>query len=350
MTTTETKPTGVQIANEGTVEWRQARSQGIGASEAAAVCGLDPYQDALSVWYDKVIHRMQADGADEDAIAGELDISTAYIRDTLNPPDLGDDVWFGSNVQPVIAAFFERQTGLKVLQSPAGMYQHPELEWMRATPDALIESRREMPEGGEWKSLDPHYAQILGVTKDATELPADAAKYHLQAQWQCEVVGFSVVHFGILIGRRLVPFEVSRDDRITGALKQRGAELWERVINLDPPDPDYSHRAALTLQKELHQQIADTRVELTAALVEIAYRNRELREQRKEIETELDANNARLLAEIGNHAAGVLPDGKEIRRIGISEKEISYVRKSSVQIRECKVPKGAVVLPPKLQR
>src|SRR5690606_22837425 len=38
------------IANDRTPEWHSARSKGVGASEAAAVCGVSPYETPFEVW------------------------------------------------------------------------------------------------------------------------------------------------------------------------------------------------------------------------------------------------------------------------------------------------------------
>ncbi len=35
-------------------EWLRYRKQGIGGSDAGAVCGLNPYRTAMEVYYDKI--------------------------------------------------------------------------------------------------------------------------------------------------------------------------------------------------------------------------------------------------------------------------------------------------------
>lgn len=35
-------------------EWLKYRKQGIGGSDAGAVCGLNPYRTAMQVYYDKI--------------------------------------------------------------------------------------------------------------------------------------------------------------------------------------------------------------------------------------------------------------------------------------------------------
>ena len=35
-------------------EWLKFRKKGIGGSDAAAVCGMNPYSSAMKVYYDKI--------------------------------------------------------------------------------------------------------------------------------------------------------------------------------------------------------------------------------------------------------------------------------------------------------
>ena len=49
----------VSILNLDKKEWLKYRKQGIGGSDAGAVCGLNPYRTAIQVYYDKTSHSIE---------------------------------------------------------------------------------------------------------------------------------------------------------------------------------------------------------------------------------------------------------------------------------------------------
>lgn len=332
---------GKRICDPNTPEWYAARNHGIGASEIAAVLGLSPHEDKLDVYTDKVIGLMAEGGAAIPDIAGELGVSQEYVIETLNPAER-DDAWFGKAVEPVIAEGFTRFTGIPVIATELGMYQHRDEKWMFATPDSLLQPA-ETQRLGEWKSLDPWYAGHLGVSK-SDELPASCAPWHLQAQQQMEVCAIPVVIFGVLIGRKVKAFPVQKDDRLAQAIIEGGREMWERIENRDPPPPNYEHPKALELQKRLHRDVEGTRIWLSAEGVQRATRRKEIKEQLKALGKELDAIDAALLDEIGNHAAGVLPDMMELRREHRDAVEVAaHTKKAHIQLHYRKYKRGDIL-------
>ena len=44
-------------------EWLRYRKQGIGGSDAGAICGLNPYCSAMQVYYDKTTKDMEGSAA-----------------------------------------------------------------------------------------------------------------------------------------------------------------------------------------------------------------------------------------------------------------------------------------------
>lgn len=85
-------------------EWLMHRKQGIGASEAAAAVGLNPYLSPLELWMIKT-------GRDADM-----------------PKDKPDDdrspLFWGNVLEPVVAECYSRRTGNKVRKVNA-VLQHP---------------------------------------------------------------------------------------------------------------------------------------------------------------------------------------------------------------------------------
>lgn len=44
------------------VEWLRLRKQGIGGSDAGAICGLNPYSSPIKVFWDKTTHESKYAG------------------------------------------------------------------------------------------------------------------------------------------------------------------------------------------------------------------------------------------------------------------------------------------------
>ncbi len=75
-------------------QWLQVRKQGIGSSDAAAACGLNPHMSMLELWMIKT-GRMQS------------------------PPDQPfknhySPLYWGNKLEPLIADYYQQRTGNKV--------------------------------------------------------------------------------------------------------------------------------------------------------------------------------------------------------------------------------------------
>ena len=91
-------------------KWLANRKNYIGASEVAAVLGMDPYRTPATVWSAKV-HGEPTDN-DNDAMA------------------------FGRDVEDAIAKLYTRRTGVKLEgDSDPEVIHHPEYPWIGATLD-----------------------------------------------------------------------------------------------------------------------------------------------------------------------------------------------------------------------
>src|SRR5690606_11348877 len=88
------------IANDRTPEWHSARSKGVGASEAAAVCGVSPYETPFEVWARKT---------------GRLDKkkSTPVME-------------LGTHCEPLL--FDHIQSEHPIAQRSPGLFRHPDHE------------------------------------------------------------------------------------------------------------------------------------------------------------------------------------------------------------------------------
>lgn len=94
-----------------TDEWLQARIGKIGASNAAACLGLDPYKSARKAWRE---------------IMG---IGVTLVNRHMQ---------WGVTFEPAAKLDYESATGNMIEET--GLWQHPELPWLCASPDGLIGS------------------------------------------------------------------------------------------------------------------------------------------------------------------------------------------------------------------
>jgi putative phage-type endonuclease len=296
----------VFVCDAETEAWHAARRTGIGASEAAAACGVSTYLTPLHVYGRKL---------------GEL----AEVEET-------DAMRLGKLLEPVVRAEFTHRTGIPVWAAPCGLYRHPRAGFMLATPDAILE-----PAGTllECKTTTWRLAKKLGE-EGSDYIPEE---WVCQAQQQLAVMGADVCHVAALIdGRTLRQYVVARDDELIGNLEAIEAELWERIINRDPPEPTWSHSATPALVKSLYRATSGETVELPLEIADLWGHYQRLGEDVKALEQQRDELKARVAFAMGDAAIARFPGLEiELARSVVPEKEISFVRKPYVNLRSRKV-------------
>jgi putative phage-type endonuclease len=98
-------------------EWLEVRKSGIGGSDAAAAIGLNPYMSPLELW---LIKR----GLDAN-LPGP------------NPDDTNEPVYWGTLLEPIVAASYTKQTGNRVRRINA-VLRHPSIPFMLANIDREV--------------------------------------------------------------------------------------------------------------------------------------------------------------------------------------------------------------------
>lgn len=200
-------------------EWLDVRKQGIGSSDAAAAVGLNPYKSQLELWLEKT-----------GRSAG------------LPQPDPDDDespLFWGTLLEPIVAARYAKRTGNKVRRVNA-VLQHPDHHFMLANLDrevmgnievAILECKTAGLNGARlWKDGVPEYVQI-------------------QVMHQLAVTGKQAADVAALIaGQKLEIFRIERDEVMIQNLIKLEQQFWQMVESDTPPDPDGSDSAARALQ------------------------------------------------------------------------------------------------------
>lgn len=200
-------------------EWLQIRKQGIGSSDAAAAVGLNPYQSQLELWLIKT-------GRD-----GKLP--------KQDPNDETSPLYWGTLLEPIVAAHYTRRTGLKVRRVNS-VLQHPEHSWMLANID------REVLGNPEVSILECKTAGIHGSKLWHDGVPEYV---QLQVQHQLAVTGKAAADVTVLLGgQELQVHRVIRDDKLIARLIELEARFWAHVESDTPPPADGSDSAAQALQ------------------------------------------------------------------------------------------------------
>jgi len=200
-------------------DWLEVRKTGIGGSDAAAAVGLNPYKSQLELWLEKT-------GRDANLPKPDPD-------DTTSP------TYFGTLLEPIVAATYTKQTGNRVRRINA-VLRHPTIPWMLANLDREVVGVRgvqilECKTAGEfgarlWRDGVPEY-----VT--------------LQVQHQLAVTGKQAADVAVLLcGQKLEVHRVWRDDGLIARLIELEAAFWRYVETDTPPPADGSESADRALR------------------------------------------------------------------------------------------------------
>ena len=202
------------LVKPGTDEWLDERRVGIGASDAAAVVGLDPYRSALDVWAEKC-HLLPAE-----------------------EPSLPMQI--GLLLEPMLATLYQERTGNHVRRA-AGMHQHAKYHWMRCTIDRYLlgtDTLVELKTAGHWASREWGEA-------GTDEVPF---RYIVQCQHQMAVTDRQAVDLAVLLDNREFRIHrVDRDEAIIDDLTYQLKDFWEGYV-VPRKEPPVTGRDEATLR------------------------------------------------------------------------------------------------------
>ncbi|MGM3411945.1 YqaJ viral recombinase family protein [Ralstonia holmesii] len=200
-------------------DWLDVRRTGIGGSDAAAAVGLNPYKSQLELWLEKT---------GRDAELPKPD-----------PNDTTEPIYWGTLLEPIVAAAYTQQTGRRVRKVNA-VLRHPTIPFMLANldrevvgvPDVHILECKTAGEFGarHWHDGVPEYVQ-------------------LQVQHQLAVTGKRAADVAVLLcGQQLAVYRIERDDELIARLILLEAEFWRYVERDVPPPGDGSESADRALR------------------------------------------------------------------------------------------------------
>lgn len=223
------------------------RLSGIGASEAAAVLGLDPFRTPFQVWLEKTGRAAPFAG-------------NAYT-------DLGN------RLEPVVADLYAERFSVALVAT--GTHREPSGLPIFASPDRLVSG---LPVAVECKAhLTPNIWSEYGED-GSTKIPA---KYAVQDHVQAAVCDLERVDHAALVRGEVRVYRILRDHAYERMIFDQLAAWWEKHVVLDsPPEPDGTPAYGDWIKSRFpkHQEVAliasDEDVPLVRAVLD-AYAARE---------------------------------------------------------------------------
>lgn len=207
-------------------QWLEVRKQGIGSSDAATACGLNPYMSMLELWM----------------------IKTGRIQQNIHDESSGHaPLYWGKQLEPLVAEFYSMQTNSKVRRVNA-VLQHPDPDkaFMLANLDYAVVGSDEV-QILECKTAGEYGAKLW---RDGVPL------YVLcQVQHQLAVTGKQAAHICVLLcGHETKIYKVTRNEQLIEQIIHAERTFWACVEKDIPPAVDASESAAQALQQLYPEQ------------------------------------------------------------------------------------------------
>ncbi len=286
-----------------TSEWQAVHRKLMTASRAGAICGKSDYATPLDI----------------------------FLEATGRKPPMEDNAYTrrGRRYERAILSDYQERMGVELITEQR-FYFHPDISFIGVTPDAMIQG---IAAGVEAKlTMSPKRAAELG--EEGTDFIPD--DWMLQGQAQNDTMNWQYVDFAVLVYGRLKTYHVVRNDDLIDLWHDAATELWERIQNDDPPEPNWEHPRALELMKSLYDLKSGTSILLSpeAELTWSVYES--LKEEQKKLKRMEDAAKAKILGAIGDAEIGILPDGTKLIRKEVPRKEYTVDATSYIQLRKLK--------------
>lgn len=240
----------VSTKNLSHEEWLKYRKQGIGGSDAGAVCGLNPYSSAIRVYLDKTSEEI-------------TDIDNESMRQ-------------GRDLEEYVASRFCEETGIKVRRANAIFYNE-EYPFMFANVDRMIV--------GSNAGLECKTANIFQSDKwENDEIPPH---YLIQCYHYMAVTGAKEWYIAVLIlGKEFKYAKITWDNEVIRNLIQLESSFWyEYVVPRVMPDPDGSRASEELISQYFRQSDSSKHIALNGFDDQLK-RREELMELINKMETE----------------------------------------------------------------
>lgn len=203
-------------------KWLEVRNGGIGSSDAAAAVGLSPYKSPMELWLEKTGRKQPEDLSEKEA------------------------VFWGTTLEPILAAVYQQRTGHKVRRVNA-VLQHPTQPFLLANLDRSVGYDGIL----EIKTASYHSAPLWEETVPEA--------YQCQVLHQLAVTGKQWADVAVLIGGQdFRIYRIERDEEKIFDLVDQETGFWQCVMDDVPPDVDGSESSGRALNWMYPQDSGET--------------------------------------------------------------------------------------------
>lgn len=196
-------------------KWLEARTLGIGGSDAAVIMGMNQYKSPYQLWLEKT---------------GQVE-----------PPDLSGNqyVYWGARNESNIADWFQEETGKKVKR--LGTLRSKEYPFMLANVDRTVV--------GENAGLEIKTAGVRQYRKWKDDEIPDA--YYCQCLHYMAVTGADYWYIAVLLGGNEAKWKrIERNEEDIQHLIMAETDFWKLVETRTPPPVDGSDSCAAALSAQ----------------------------------------------------------------------------------------------------
>lgn len=193
--------------------WLEARRNGIGGSDSAAILGLNKWRSAVDVWLDKT---------------GQI----------VEGQEENEFMYWGNVLEEVVAKEFERRTSLKVRKNNF-MLQSTAYPFLLANLDREIVGKKV---GLECKTASAYKSE---------EWEGDSVpdSYYIQCQHYMAVTGYASWWIACLCGGNQFFYkEIPRNEEVIDVIVGQGKEFWQHVTEKTMPAVDGSEACATAIK------------------------------------------------------------------------------------------------------
>ena len=248
----------ISLSGVDNTGWLRLRKSGIGGSDAGAICGVNPFSNAMKVFKDKTSEEIEEQ--DNEAIR------------------------IGHDLEDYVAQRFTEATGLKVRKSNF-MYRSTEHPFMIADVDRLVV--------GEDAGLECKTASAYNADKWADgDIPLH---YVMQCYHYMAVTGKKVWYIAaVILGMEFTYRKLEWDDELIDRLISIEDNFWNNhVLKGTIPPPDGSKVCDEVIQQYFHTARKASAIKLVGFDEKLRRREEilgfisELQEEQKQIEQEV---------------------------------------------------------------
>lgn len=269
--------------------WLEDRRSRVGASEVAAVLGLDPHRSAIDVYAEKIL------GPTDASMPEEVDATGAEYYSSEDRSE------WGHIVEPVALARYGAKRGVAVEHFDRSLVS-TRYPWLGCTPDG-------------WQQRGASRAPVQVKTTGKPDLFDEGIPLRVQVQLQAELL-VTAAEMNTLVYVVLNEWDlglgwidVSRHAEFQALVLEETEAFMRRVQRREPPDPDGSRSAADALAR-LYSADETKAIILGEDALAVVAEYEAAKEQARAAERTLEAVKQTIAATMREATYAALPDGR----------------------------------------